>query len=172
MVIVRRAIFWVAVVAVAVVWATSHLNQTRHYSDTPGQGAALQRTELPPLDTSKGGPVPLPPSGSSAAAHIPAHPAGVEPPIAAPPPVTDRSPAATPQDPQLKPQPGNGGAGSGSTSSASLLPQLPISLNLPTCDAACLQRVLAGLASNLPVPLPPVTVPPVTVPSVGGTSTP
>lgn len=166
MAIVRRAIIWVVVAAVVVVWATSHLHQTRHYSNTPGQGAALQRTVLPPLDTSQGGPVPLPSSGSSAAAHIPAQPATVLPPIALPPPVTDRGPGATPQDPQLGHQPGTGGAGGGSTGSASLLPRLP-SLNLPTCDAACLQRVLAGLAGSLPVTVPPVTVPP-----VGGVPTP
>lgn len=160
MAIVRRAIVWVVVAAVVVVWATSHLDQTRHYSNTPGRGAALQRTVLPPLDASTGGPVRLPPPGSSAAVHIPAQPATVLPPIAAPPPVTDRSPAATPQDPQLGYQPGTGGAGSGSAPSTSLLPQLPLSLNLPTCDAACLQRVLAGLAGGLPVTVPPVTVPP------------
>lgn len=159
MAIVRRVMFGVIVVAVIAVWATNKLHHTQHYSDTPGQGAALQRTELPPLDASTGGPVPLPSSGSSAAAHIPAQQAAVEPPIAAPPPVTDRSPDATPQDPQLGHQPGTGGGG-GSTPSGSLLPQLP-SLNLPICDAACLQRVLAGLAGGLPVTVPPVTVPPV-----------
>lgn len=131
MTIVRRAIFWVVVVAVVAVWAISQ-HHTKHYSNVPGQGTPLQRMQLPPLDTAKGGPIPLPPNtGDQPATHYPAQPATVEPPIGPPPPVTDRVPAGVPQDPQIRPQPGNGGAGSQSTGGS---PQNP--LPVPTGGVA------------------------------------
>ena len=163
--IAKRIVFGLIVVGLVAWWATAQLHQP-HYSNVPGQGALLQRTELPPLDAAKGGPIPLPANtGDQPAVHYDANPAAVEPPIAAPAPVTDRGPDATPQDPQLTPKPGNGGAVHDPMPGTPLFDQNPLSLlpQLPICDAACLQRVLDSLTGSLPTP--PVTIPPVTLPT-------
>jgi len=163
MTIVRRLFFGIVAVAVVAVWATNKLNDKPHYTDTPGQGAALQRTQLPPLDTAKGGPLPLPGADAHTGTHLPAQQAAVQPPIAAPPPVTDRAPATTPQDPQLTPRPGVGSSGGQPTSSGPLLNLPSLTGLLPACDAACVTRVLTSLGGGT---LGPITVPPVTLPSV------
>jgi hypothetical protein len=164
--IAKRIVFGLIVAGLAAWWATAQMHQP-HYSDVPGQGALLQRTELPPLDAAKGGPIPLPAdTGGPPATHYAPQPAAVEPPVAAPGPVTDRAPAATPQDPQLTPDPGDGAPVHDPMPGTSLFDQNPLSLlpQLPVCDAACLQRVLDQLTGGLPAP-PPVTVPPVTLPT-------
>lgn len=167
MTIVRRMLFGVVIVAVVAVWATNKLNDKPHYSNTPGQGAALQRTQLPPLDTAKGGPIPLPPGDGHTGTHIPAQQAAVQPPVPAPPPVTDRSPAGTPQDPQLTPRPNVASSGGQSTSSTPLIDLPSLTSLLPSCDVACVTRVLTSLGGGTlgPITVPPVTLP-VTVPAV------
>lgn len=162
--IAKRIAFGLIVAGLVAWWATAGTHQP-HYSNTAGQGTLLQRTQLPPLDAAKGGPVPLPANtGDQPAVHYPAQPAAVEPPIGAPPAVTDRGPEATPQDPQLTHPAGTGGAVHDPMPGTPRYDQNPLSLPLPVCDAACLQRVIDQLTGGLPIPTPPIDVPPVTVP--------
>jgi hypothetical protein len=154
----------VVLVAVVAAGATNKLSDKPRYSNTPGRGALLQRTQLPPLDTAKGGPIPLPPGdGHRSDTHYPAQQAVVQRPISASPPVTDRAPGATPQDPQLTPRPGVGSSGGRSTASGPLLDLPSLSNLLPACDAACVTRVLTSLGGGT---LGPITVPPVSLPTV------
>ena len=53
MTIVRRALVGIIVVAVVGVWAASKMHGSKHYSDTPGQGAALERQQLGSLGGSR-----------------------------------------------------------------------------------------------------------------------
>lgn len=159
--IARRIGFGLVVVGLIAWWVIAQ--QTKpHYSDVPGQGVLLQRLELPALDTAQGGPIPLPPSAKDLnAVHYPAQPAAVEAPIAVPGAVTDRTPDGTAQDPQAGHQPGIGSAVHDNPMPGTPgFDQSPFSLPLPTCDAACVQRVLAGLGITIPpIPIPPVVTP-------------
>jgi hypothetical protein len=163
----RRIVIGLVLVAVVGWWAVSRMNQTHHYTDELGQGAALERTVLPPLDAAKGGPVALPDPGTGTpAVHYPAQQAAVLRPPAAPPAVAaDRVPDGTPQDPQRSHPTGTGGDVKDPMPGTASFDLSLLTDKLPLCDAACVQRVIQQLTGGLPVP--PV-VPPVVLP-VGGT---
>jgi hypothetical protein len=156
----KRIVIGLIVAAVIAVWATTQLHGTTHYSNVPGEGAGLQRMVLPPLDASAGGPVALPDAGSgTAAVHYPAQQAAVDPPPAAPAAVAaTRVPDATPQDPQVVHRTTTGSAVHDPMPGTPSFDASIITNQLPICDAACVQRVLANLGAG--IPLPPV-VPPV-----------